>query len=103
LIERDSQYVWLVGTFAELKGALLADGPSFHLAVGANQTLHNWLGEQIRSTDTRFGEYLQGRSQGIFNRVRLLPPSSANMLWTSGHLCRGGLQLGRSGKGHYPL
>lgn len=59
LLEHKSQHAWLVGKLSELKGTLQADGPSFHLVVEANQTLLNWIVEHIRSTDVRFGKYLQ--------------------------------------------
>jgi len=59
LVEHKSQHAWLVGKLAELKGILLADGPTFHLVVEANQTLLNWIVEHIRSTDVSFGRFLQ--------------------------------------------
>ncbi|HEY7746514.1 MAG TPA: hemerythrin family protein [Desulfuromonadales bacterium] len=62
LLEHKSQHAWLAAKLAELKGTLLADGPTFHLVVEANQTLLNWIVEHIRSTDVRFGKYLQGRN-----------------------------------------
>lgn len=62
LLEHKSQHAWFVGKLAELKGTLQADGPSFHLVIAANQTLLDWIVEHIRSTDVRFGKYLQGRS-----------------------------------------
>ena len=62
LLEHKSQHAWLVGKLADLQGTLLADGPSFHLVVEANQALLNWIVEHIRSTDVRFGKYLQGRN-----------------------------------------
>lgn len=59
LVEHKSQHAWLVGKVTELKGVLLADGPSFNLVVEANQTLLNWIVEHIRNTDVRLARYLQ--------------------------------------------
>jgi len=62
LAEHKSQHAWLVGKVAELKGVLLADGPSFNLVVEANQTLLNWIVEHIRNTDVRLARFLQERT-----------------------------------------
>ena len=62
LLEHKSQHAWLVGKLADLQGTLQQDGPSFHLVIDANQTLLNWIVEHIRSTDVRFGRFLQSRS-----------------------------------------